>query len=113
MQKQQNQTTTPNEEIQYKYRLPSELKERYKTEGEWIMEGKIVKATAEGRVMLETSSSKNPVKFYLDTEVQPIYSNTQVCASCIIRKTNNFCPYKSCFVRFSNTCSHWTGKNQK
>ena len=91
-----------------KNHLPSELKERMKTQNQWLEDGCVLKENAVPYEMHPSCLSKKTCVYYLDTDVEKITAeNTpKCCRTCEISK-GRFCVVAGDFVSATHCCSEW------
>ena len=79
-----------------------------KTEKQWLLEGLIPKAGAEGHEMHAAVMYKQVCRYYLDTEVEPINPENapKNCMGCAIREGKR-CVVAGDYVSSKNCCSEW------
>lgn len=94
-----------------KNKLPMELKERMKTEKQWLEMGYLIKKNAKGYEMHPNMMSKKLFLYYLDSQVEKMTNlNAQKnCGTCSYRE-NRYCFIAGDFVGVSNCCSEWVNK---
>lgn len=95
--------------IPIKNHLPLELRERLKTENQWLEDGYIVKATAVPYDMHPSVLSKRTFTYYLDEDVEVIAPENapRNCLTCSIQK-GRFCAVAGDYVSSKHCCSEWT-----
>lgn len=95
-----------------KNKLPEELKSRFRTEKQWLDEGKQIKENARFVEMHPNAMNKKLCKYYLDEEVEPLSADTEICANCIWRYAEEGrCPVAGTFVSSSGHCFEWQGES--
>lgn len=91
-----------------KNKLPDELKERFKTEKQWIDEGKRVTSNARFVEMHPNAMNKKLCKYYLDEEVEDLPYDVKICATCSLRHAEEGrCPVAGTFVSGDGHCNEW------
>lgn len=91
-----------------KNHLPSELKERMKTENQWLEAGYVVKAQATAYELHPSALAKRTCTYYLDEDVEAIHTDNapRNCMTCSIR-SGHYCPVASDYVGSSYCCSEY------
>lgn len=91
-----------------KNHLPIEIRDRMKTELQWLEEGFLVKPDATRYEMHASCMSKKTFIYYLDKDVEQITSeNTpECCATCAIRE-GKYCAVAGDYVSSKYRCSEW------
>ena len=91
-----------------KNKLPEDLKCRFRTEKQWLDEGKQIKENARFVEMHPNAMNKKLCKYYLDEEVEPLSADKEICANCVLRNVEEGrCPVMGSFVSSSGHCSEW------
>ena len=92
-----------------KNHLPDELKERMKTENQWLEYGYVIKVDAPAYEMHPSVMAKKTFVYYLDKDVEAITGeNTpKNCLTCSMRE-GRFCAIAGDYVSSKNCCSEWT-----
>lgn len=93
----------------YKNHLPCGLKERMKTENQWLEAGFLLKSGATGYEMHPHAMTKKLFTYYIDTDVVEFSEKTasRNCLTCKIR-TGRFCVFAGDYVSANNCCSEWS-----
>lgn len=92
-----------------KNHLPVTLKDRMKTENQWLESGYVVKGTATAYKMHPSAMAKRTFVYYLDEDVEPVTAEDapKNCMTCSIRN-GRFCVVAGDFVSSKNSCSEWS-----
>ena len=88
-----------------KNKLPKELKERLRTENQWLERRRRVKEGAVGYNMHSNSMNKKLCTYYLESQTEKMTGEV-CCATCAI-KTGRYCPVMSTHVSMTHKCSEW------
>lgn len=92
-----------------KNKLPEGLGKRFLTEKQWLDKGMQLK---EGAWCVEMHPSVPTIKlfkYYLDTEVESLRDDIEICATCLLRYSEEGrCPVAGSYVSASGHCSEWT-----
>ena len=89
-----------------KNKLPEELKERLKTENQWLEMQLKVKQNECGYEMHPNANFKKTCIYYLDSQVTKLAGDEKCCATCAIRILR-FCPVAGVHISMSHYCSEW------
>lgn len=92
-----------------KNHLPVALRERFKTENQWLESGYMLVAGVVGIEMHPNAMNKKLCTYYLDSQVieRTVYDkDSQICATCGWRQ-NRYCPFAGGFVGMKHSCSEW------
>lgn len=91
-----------------KNHLPAELKERMKTENQWLEAGYLLKAGATKYEMHPSVLSKRLCTYYLDLDVEMVTGANapRSCLTCQLRE-GRYCVVAGDFVGAKNCCSEW------
>ena len=90
-----------------KNQLPAELKNRLKTENQWMDQGYSVKENEQGYEMHSNMMSKKLFTYYLDKQVEKIDEDEEICATCKLH-SERFCVVMGDYIRLNGHCSEWT-----
>lgn len=94
-----------------KNKLPEEFKDRFKTEKQWLDEGKQLKADARFVEMHPNAMNKKLCKYYLDEDLEDVSPNREICVNCGLRYAEQGrCPVMGGFVSADGRCSEWVPK---
>lgn len=91
-----------------KNHLPEELRERMKTENQWLEAGFLLKCGATKYEMHPSVLSKRLCTYYLDSDVKKLdaASAPRNCMTCSIRN-GRYCIVAGDYVSAKNCCSEW------
>lgn len=92
-----------------KNHLPAELKDRFKTENQWLESGYNLVVGAVGREMYPNAINKKLCVYYLDSQVlhySEFDKDSRICATCRIRE-DRYCPVAGEYVSMKHSCSEW------
>lgn len=93
-----------------KNKLPDEIRYRFKTEKQWIDEGKQLRENARYIEMHPNAMNKKLCKYYLDEEVETLSLDKKICANCKLRRAEaGRCVVMGTFVSGTSHCSEWIG----
>ncbi len=95
--------------IPVKNHLPEELKERLKTEKQWLDEGKSIKEGAECFEMHSSMRSFKTYKYFLENDVESVNEEKELCINCSLRNKRKFCLVMGDRVSSDGHCSEWVG----
>lgn len=92
-----------------KNHLPAELKERLKTQNQWLEDGYVLKKGAKKYEMHPSVMAKRTSIYYLDSDVEEARGSNapKNCLTCTIRR-GRFCMIAGDYVGAKNCCSEWT-----
>lgn len=92
-----------------KNKLPGGLKDRLKTENQWLESGFLLRDGAIGYEMHSNAISKKLFTYYMDYDVEEITENNvpRNCLTCKIR-TGRFCVIAGDYVGANTGCSEWS-----
>lgn len=93
-----------------KNHLPEELIGRFLTRNQWLEQGYIPKESEQGYEMHANAMGKKLFVYYLDSQVEKIKSDEEICANCTLQ-TNRFCIVMGDYVKMDGRCSEWNGLN--
>jgi len=91
-----------------KNHLPAELRDRLMTKNQWLEQGCTPKENEQGYEMHSNMMGKRLFVYYLDSQVEKIESDEEMCANCSLR-TNRFCIVMGDYVKMDGHCSEWDG----
>jgi len=91
-----------------KNKLPAQLKERMRTENQWLEAGFLLKPNATGYEMYSNSMGKKLFTYYIDDDVEAITENNapENCMTCK-RRIGRFCIVAGDYVSAKNRCSEY------
>lgn len=92
-----------------KNHLPAEIKDRFKTENQWLENGYQLVAGVVGIEMHPSAMSKRLYTYYIDSQVlhySEFDKDSQICATCRMRE-NRYCPFAGEYVSMKHSCSEW------
>lgn len=94
--------------LPFKNKLPAEIRDRLKTENQWLEAGFVLKPDAAGYEMHPAVTYSKPRMYYLDTDVVKVSGETAPdnCMGCMNR-AGRFCPVAGDYVSSKNRCSEW------
>ena len=92
-----------------KNRLPIELKERMKTQNQWLEEGFCIKEGATRYEMHPNCLSYKTFDYILDKDVEKLTEDNmpKCCRTCAI-SDGRFCAVAGDYVSATHYCSEWT-----
>lgn len=92
----------------FKNKLPEEIKNRLLTKNQWLEMALTPKAEAKAYKMYANRTGHSPLyDYYLDTDVEPLPNDAEVCATCEIR-CGKFCDIAGEYINMTGHCSEWT-----
>lgn len=92
-----------------KNHLPAELKERFRTENQWLEDGYVLMSGVEGMEMHPNAMSRQLYTYYLDSQVmkrEEYDRESEICATCKWRE-DRYCPFAGGYVSMKHSCSEW------
>lgn len=88
-----------------KNKLPEELKEKLRTENQWLERKRRIKEGAVGYDMHPNAMNKKLCTYYLESQTEKL-TDEECCATCTI-KIGRYCPVMGAHVSMTHRCSEW------
>lgn len=99
------------DKLPVKNHLPEELKNRFKTENQWLEAGFELNENATSIAMHPSWLNKKLCMYYSEKDVKKLNVTSEICVNCIFFKTERRaagnCIVAGCFVSPSHHCSEW------